>query len=226
MIIKEITLKTNSLEAEKYFYSKTLGFDFLENKSDCFSVQIGKSKLIFEKSEQKHIYHYCFLIPRNQLKSAIKWLNQRLELLKNEEGEIINLLEDWNADSIYFYDGSGNIAEFIVRYDLKNEENIKFNQSSIISVNEIGLPTKDIESLNNQLENEIKTKFWKGNKIRFGTNGDQNGLFLLPNFEIKKTWFPTNQKIRPEPVKAIIENNNHEYFVEFENGNLIKRSLK
>ena len=40
-----------------------------------------------------------------------------------------------DADGIYFYDGHGNVAEFIVRYDLENMSNIEgFNKEMILSL--------------------------------------------------------------------------------------------
>ena len=163
MIIKELTLYTNELEREKKFYTQTLGFDFEENCSNMFSVKIGRTKLNFQQTEMSHRYHYCFLIPANQLASAIKWLENRVAIIEIEKGKVIQRFESWNADSIYFYDGSGNIAEFIVRYDLKNESEEEFGLSSIISVNEIGLATKNVAKTNQQLADGINSEFWKGN---------------------------------------------------------------
>ena len=217
MIIKELTLYTNELEREKKFYTQTLGFDFEENCSNMFSVKIGRTKLNFQQTEISYRYHYCFLIPANQLASAIKWLENRVTIIEIEKGRVIQRFESWNADSIYFYDGSGNIAEFIVRYDLKNESEEEFGLSSIISVNEMGLATKNVAKTNQQLTDGINSEFWKGNKLRFGTNGDQEGLFLLPNYEIKKEWFPTELKVTPAPFKSVILNKGKEYIVVYEN---------
>lgn len=73
----------------------------------------------------------------------------------------------------------------------------------------------DIEKINRQLEKELTSQFWKGDKKRFGTNGSQEGLFLLPNYKLKKTWFPTELKIKGEPFEAIIENNGKNFLVEY-----------
>ncbi|WP_338792127.1 hypothetical protein [Bernardetia sp. MNP-M8] len=219
MKIKEITLFTNQLTEQLYFYKKTLGFEISKTSIRNFTLQIGFTKITFEASEQKHIYHYCFLIPSNQLEAAIKWLSSRLDIIKIEDKRIIQRFESWNADSIYFYDGAGNIAEFIVRYDLKNETAKKeFDLSQILCVNEIGMPTKNIREVNQKLETELNSKFWKGDLESFGTNGTQEGLFLLPNNEIKKEWFPTDLETESSPFYGIFEIGSYLYAMQFKKG--------
>lgn len=216
MIIKELTLFTNALEVEKTFYKETLGFELVENTSNHFSLQVGFSKLTFQHSDNQHRYHYCFLIPANQLNDAIKWLKSRLTIVEIEKNRIVQRFETWNADSIYFYDASGNLAEFIVRYDLENEQPTEFTTSSIISVNEIGVATDDVQGFNEQLEKAANTFFWKGDLKRFGTNGDQNGLFLLPNYHLKTTWFPTDLNVEPTPFRSLIVSQEKTYQIEYD----------
>lgn len=226
MKIREITLFTNKLTDQLYFYKKTLGIEIMRNSIRNFTFQVGYTQITFEASEREHIYHYCFLIPSNQLDAAIKWLTSRLDIIKIEDERIIQHFESWNADSVYFYDGAGNIAEFIVRYDLKNEyknENTNeiFDLSQIICLNEIGMPTTNIKELNQVLEKELNSKFWKGDFECFATNGTQEGLFLLPNYEIKKEWFPTDLKTEPSPFYGIFEVENYLYAMQFKKEKVI-----
>ena len=218
MIISKIKLFTNQLEAEKRFYHDVLGFQYVENTPQHFTVQIGHTALTFEQTDAAHRYHYCFLIPSNQLHNAISWLKERLDIYEIEPGRIIQRFESWNAESVYFHDGSGNLAEFIVRYDLNNETNHPFSESDIISLNEIGMPTNDINALNTQLANTLHTTFWKGDLERFGTHGSQEGLFLLPNYEVKSTWFPSNVKIDLAPFEATVLNEGKTFQVIYKNG--------
>lgn len=81
--------------------------------------------------------------------------------------------------------------------------------------------TNEIEKTNQQLESHIGAKFWKGNLKRFAANGDQEGLFLLPNYDIKNTWFPTEVIIKPNPLTAVIENESIIYNFQFIDGNVI-----
>lgn len=220
MKIKSLTLFTNQLSEQKDFYTKTLGFELLDNAKDDFTVQVGFTKLKFKLSEEDCKYHYCFLIPSNKLNESLAWLQERLQLIKTEGERVIQNFERWNADSIYFYDGAGNLAEFIVRYDLQNESEEMFDLSQILCVNEIGMPTNDVAKINGQLEENLNSKFWKGDLERFGTNGTQNGLFLLVNNELKKTWFPTELETQSSPFDAIVDVEGNVFDIKFYNQEL------
>lgn len=221
MKIRELTLFTNDIELEKEFYSNLLGFNITKQSADSFSLKIGWSRLTFLKSDKAYKYHYCFLIPSNKLEEALIWMEHRTKVLAIENGIKTQRFETWNAESFYFYDASGNIAEFIVRHDLNNQTNKPFSIEDVICVNEIGLPTPSITNTNAFLEKEIDSQFWKGNTLNFGTNGTQEGLFLLPNYKTRNKWFPTNVPITPSPFKAVIENNNMVYDFEFKDEDII-----
>lgn len=221
MKIRELILFTNELDLEKEFYYHTLGFDLIKQSNDSFTLKMGWSKLIFIRSDKPNKYHYCFLIPSNKLNEAMDWMNKRIEILDIESGRKTQRFETWNADSFYFFDASGNVAEFIVRHDLKNQSNKPFSVEDVICVNEIGLPTTSIKKTNAILKKEIASEFWKGNTTNFGTNGTQEGLFLLPNYETRTKWFPTNLRIEPSPFKAVIECNSDLYDFEFLNEDII-----
>ena len=217
MKFKEVKLYTNKLSEELAFYTIALGFELIQQAPNSFTVRIGSSQLTFERSEQEHAYHYCFLIPANKLSEALSWFEGRTAVIKIEDGQKTVHFASWNADSFYFYDASGNVAECIVRYDLKNEVNGDFDGNQVLCVNELGLPTRHIEGTNSQLKHEMGTDYWKGDKVRFGTNGNQEGIFLMPNYTIKDVWFPTSIKITPEPFECIIESNGICYAVAFKN---------
>ncbi|MFK2818584.1 glyoxalase [Flavobacteriaceae sp. LMIT009] len=220
MRFKKLKLYTSQLESEFAFYSETLGFEIITSSKNSFTVKMGWTELTFEKSEKDYHYHYCFLIPSNKLYEALEWMEQRVDIIHLENGRKTQNFETWNADSFYFYDASGNLAECIARFDLANEDHRDFDRSKVIGVNEIGMPTKDIKRINNQLENELGTKFWKGDLDRFGTNGNQEGILLLPNYNIKQTWFPTGLKTKAEPLKVLIEYNENFYLVDYQNEQL------
>ncbi|MDG5491301.1 VOC family protein [Psychroserpens sp. SPM9] len=217
MKIKELALFTNQLDTAKKFYSKLLGVKIIEDKPDRFTLKIGWSKLTFLKSNEDYKYHYCFLIPSNKFIEALSFMEEKVDLIDIDKGRKTQRFETWNADSFYFYDGSGNVAEFIVRHDLKNQSSHSFSFEDVICVNEIGLPTSSIEDTNTILKKELNSDFWKGDTKHFGTNGTQEGLFLLPNYKTRTNWFPTELTITPSPFKAAIENNNSLYDFDFFN---------
>lgn len=220
MHIKELILFSHQHKAQKEFYQNTLGYEINETTKNSFSVQVGSTKLIFQNSTLNYFYHYCFLIPCNQLKNAVDWLKTRLRITEDVNETIIHHFDSWNADAVYFFDGNGNIVEFIARHDLKNESNRVFDLNEMLCVNEIGMPTTDIKKTNHQLETELGTRFWKGDFEGFGTNGDQHGLFLLPNYLKKAGQYPLNQPIQCSPFVAVIENEGKQFTVKYENENV------
>ncbi len=217
---------TSRLQSALDFYTKTLGFELKDQGSDAFTVRVGYSDLTFERSEQEHRYHYCFLIPSNQLHLALAWLEARTEVIAIEGDRKIERFDKWNADTFYFYDGCGNIGEMIVRYDLENEAEGEFTPANIVGLNEIGIPTDSIPEINRQLERELGSKFWKGDLEYFGTNGTQKGIFLLPNYQVKKTWFPTSMPVSPEPFDAEVEHNGRKFCLSFRDGKLKTKLLE
>jgi hypothetical protein len=206
MRIKELTLFTDKIQDQKQFHRSAFGLDFLEENDDQFSFQIGWTKLTFKKSITPHIYHYCYLIPCNKLDEAIQWLNGKVDLIVTK-GSVIHDHIHWNAKAIYFYDGAGNIGEFIVRYDLENDTETDFSFNDILCINEIGAPSNNPKSLNQYLETRLETSIWKGDLERFAVNGDQEGMFLLVNNEVKENWYPTDIFPESAPFDAKILSN-------------------
>jgi len=220
MKIKKLTILTNQLQEGKDFFTKTLGLKVYEENDDMFCIQIGWSKLEFKKSDIPFLYHYCFLIPSNRLPDALAWMENRVNILEIENGQRTVNFTEWNADSFYFYDGSGNLAEFIAHHDLENTSNKKFEITDILGINEIGIGTDDVSGVNSFLEETCQTEFWKGDLDRFGTNGSPKGRFLITNYNKKETWFPTQIRIKPSPFEVEIENNGKLYHLEFVDGTL------
>lgn len=220
MKINELTLYTNKIAEQKHFYESTLGLTVQQEDSDTFSVQIGWTKFRFQRSIEEYRYHYCFLVPANKLDEAMQWLSTKVDIIATDGDEKVVFFDTWNAHSFYFYDAAGNLAECIVRHDLQNLSDASFSLTSFLCVNEIGLGTDDISTTNQQLEDALGTRFWKGDKERFATNGSQEGLFLLPNYNIKEIWFPTGIAIKPNPFNAVIENEGHLYRFHFINGEI------
>ena len=218
MLIKEIELFTSNLKAQKDFYSNKLGAEIIFETAHSFSVQMGQTTVKWVQSNIDFKYHYCYLIPSNQLQDAMDWAKSRFPLVNDDTDSLIQHFKTWNAHSFYFWDGAGNLVEFICRHDLNNESHSGFNINSIINFNEIGMPNADIKGLNKQLEKSLGTQFWKGDIDRFGTNGDQNGLFILLNTKEKKTWFPTELEPMICDFKAIIESHEFMHSIQYISG--------
>jgi len=221
MRFKQVKLYTNKLSSELNFYSQVIGCEVLRQDATSFTVKVGWSELTFVESDKNHDYHYCFLIPSDRLQQALSWMSERVEIIQEVHGQKIHHFDFWNAESFYFYDGSGNVAECIVRYDLDHQSSGDFDVKSILGVNEVGMPTADIAANNTQLESQLKTRFYKGNETRFGTHGTLEGIFLMPNYQVKTTWYPTDMVLKPEPFEVIVEVGDSEYKVEYRDEKLV-----
>ena len=156
---------------------------------------------------------------------AFVWMKNRVEILNTTEENQIAFFENWNAKSFYFYDGAGNLAEIITHQNIDYQNTKTFNQNSILGISEIGLPTLDIKSTNQKIEEQTTSKFWKGDFEVFGTNGTDEGKILLPNYLIKTTWFPTNTAIQQHPFELVIESENQKYQIIYINKTLKINSL-
>ncbi|WP_282629514.1 VOC family protein [Empedobacter sedimenti] len=215
MKIRELQLYTNDLEKTKSFYTTILAFELIEENENLFSLQVGWTKLTFVKSDEEHIYHFSFLVCKNQFEKAFDWIQNKTKILNTDADQQIANFENWNAQSFYFYDGAGNLAEIITHNNLAYENDAKFDQHSILGISEIGLPTSDIEATNQLLEEKTTSKFWKGDFETFGTNGSDEGKILLPNYLIKTTWFPTKTAIKQHPFELVIESENQKYQINY-----------
>ena len=125
MKFKEVNLYTNQLKELKSFYSQKLGFEIINQTDISFTLRIGWSKLTFNQSNKEHNYHFCFLIPCNQLTPCLDYFKDKIKILNIEGSRQTYNFSTWNADSFYFEDSAGNLGEFIVRHDLENQNNLR-----------------------------------------------------------------------------------------------------
>ena len=220
MKILELKLYTNQLEKAKEFYQNIFECKIISDSKEQFSIEIGWTKLTFNKSDEVHHYHYAFLVSKDQFNKAFDWSKNHFTLLNTEENNQIAFFENWNAESFYFYDGAENLAEIITHHNLDSNDTKEFSPNKLLGVSEIGLPTLDIQAINQMIEEQTNSKFWKGDFERFGTNGTDEGKILLPNYSIKTTWFPTDLKITSQPFEAIIEVNNKLFQLNFKENKL------
>ena len=214
MHIKSLILYSNDIESQIDFFANVLDLK-VEQNNDGISVNIGASRLSFVASNDTIKYHYCLLVPSNQFKSSVEWMANRVDLIEVSPQNYVQNFEDWNADSIYFYDGNGNLLEFIARYDLDNNVEGAFDENMILNINEIGMTSSDTKTLNEIIEAKTGSEFYKGNLTRFGANGDDHGIFLLVNYAEKKTWFPTQIPTLPAPFEAIVECRNKTSIIKY-----------
>lgn len=215
MKIKELKIYTSKLSSQIDFYKNVIGFEIIERSDTEGVFKIGKSRLRIIKSDKFLPYHFAINIPCNKEIEALEWLKARVEILKNGNNEIQDF-DFWNAKAIYFYDMDKNIVELIARKNLKNESQENFNVHSMIEVSEIGIPVSDVKSVFDSINQIAHLKKFDGEFERFCAIGDEHGLFICINKDIKD-WFPTGDTAYSSEFEIKFEEDGKEYNVEFRN---------
>jgi len=215
MKIKELILFTNNLDQQIDFYSTILELPIVNSTPESTSIKIGESILTFQYKRNAVPYHFAFNIPSNNEKQALYWLKERVDVLTFDEKEIIDF-SNWNAKAIYFYDFDKNIVEFISRKNLNINSDLKFSFKSILNISEMGLVTNEIKNTFNKLNKIENIQVYSGDFERFCALGDDEGLFILINNNLKK-WFPSGDLIQQSDFKM-----KGDFNFEYINGEIIE----
>ena len=192
MKIEHLQVFTGNLKEQQVFYEKVLQLQLKNVSETSFQVKVGFSVLEFQKKKSAKPYHIAFHIPALQEEKALKWLKDRVSILKDGEEEIVDF-SGWKAKSIYFYDADKNVVEFISRRHFFPPESEEFSEESIVGISEIGLATSDVKSAFDFLNTNFSLKKFTGDYERFCATGDDEGLFIVINKE-QKYWFPSDDK--------------------------------
>jgi catechol-2,3-dioxygenase len=205
MKILELELLTGDLEAQKAFYASVLGLPILESDAQHLTVQIGSSRLKFRlQTSFSGRYHVAFDIPENQLEVAKKWLEARVALIADTNGDLVFGGGDWNSDAVYFSDPHGNILELIARHDLANASQDEFSSANLLNISEIGLACDSVSEVVKWLEQNLNLETYKSSSDTFSPVGDVHGLLIL--VQNAREWFPsTGVFATPQPVSVTIE---------------------
>ncbi len=224
MKIKKLELYTSNLDTQIDFYANILGLDIIKNSEDTVEFQIGNSILRFVQNDNFKPYHYAINIPSNMEQEALEWLKQRVDILCYDGNEI-QYFDFWNAYAIYFYDKDKNIGEFIARKELDINSSKPFSQASLLGISEIGIPTRDVKSEFELLNDVSAIPIHSGNLKRFCAVGDEEGLFIIINKNLKKEWFPTKDIPLSADFKIEFSTNGNTFYFEYKNEQL-KESVR
>jgi catechol 2,3-dioxygenase-like lactoylglutathione lyase family enzyme len=208
MNILQLELLSDDILKTEVFYNEVLGLETLYKDSSSISFNAGSTKLTFRSSiNVKPVYHFAFDIPNNKLLEAFAWIEKKTEIMYVIPPDKIADFYNWNAKSFYFYDNNGNILEFIARNDLDNASQNSFDGSSILSVSEIGLVSKNVVVQCDELfDKHGLTAYSKQPKLnKFIVLGTVTGLFIL--VEENRDWYPTNKKSKSFWTKIVFSNN-------------------
>lgn len=201
MEITALRLLTAHLDAQRAFYTGTLGLPLVAQDADGFTVGAGATRLTFAASDTDAQYHFAFNIPRTLLTQAKAFLAARLPLL-SEAGRDQFHSDDWDADMVYFADAAGNIAEYIARCTLVDDAPGDFTPATVRSVSEIGLPVDDVGATVAALAARLGVAPYGEQAEHFAPVGDERGLFIV--VRAGRHWFPTATGAIVSPVAVTL----------------------
>jgi catechol 2,3-dioxygenase-like lactoylglutathione lyase family enzyme len=215
MNILELHLLSDDILKTEAFYNDVLGLETVYKDSSSVSFNTGTTRLTFYSSKKEEpVYHFAFDVPNNKLLEAFTWIEKKTEIMYVIPPDKIADFHNWNAKSFYFYDNNGNILEFIARDDLDNASQKPFDATSILSVSEIGLVSKNVvlqcDELSNQYGLAVYSKQPKLNK--FIVLGTVTGLFIL--VEENRDWYPTDKKSKSFWTKVVFNHNKEKRVLE------------
>lgn len=177
-----------SLADMKKFYGDLLGLPVVEEGSDRLTIAAGKTSIAFlaPVAAEKPFYHFAFNIPENKLKAAHAWQQQRTPLLPIPERlrdpefppEVVNYAH-WNAHSVFFFDPSENVVEYIARHDLKNGAEGPFTTDDILYASEIAFVVDDVARAADEIGAAAGLNGYGQASEQFAAIGDEAGLLLV-----------------------------------------------
>ncbi len=190
MKFSEIQILTHTLEAQRAFYTQTLGLPDATTTPDTFTAQAGATRLTFAQAPAnwKGVYHFAFNIPENQLAEAKVWLRQRTPLISSHAGEDEYNFESWNAHAMYFFDPAGNVVELIARHNLPNASPRPFGSHSLLNVSEISVTAAAVPDTARAIQATLGVEVYDGPSATFAALGDEHGLFIV--VKEGREWFP------------------------------------
>lgn len=218
MKILKLQLFSSNLKEQLHFFRDTMNLKVKQNSEENFEVQIGYSLLEFQYKQDARPYHIAFHIPDHQEQEALKWIKERIPVLKNNNQEIIDF-SAWNAKSLYFYDADKNILEFISRGDLNESESALFSEESILGVAELGIGTTRVREKFNFLNLHFGLEKYDGDYEKFCAIGDDQGLFITID-RTQKDWFPIDDKAYAAEFRVEFSHGDKNYRLIFEKNSL------
>jgi len=171
------------------FYRGVLGLLLLEDTPDRLTIRAGQTRLTFRRPAPDRgnpFYHFAFNIPENKVVSAHRWQERRTPLVPVPKtlrdpkypDEVVNY-SHWNAHSIFFFDPSGNVVEYIARHDLRNAAPGDFGSEDILYASEIAFVVDDVAATAAKLKDLAGVEQYKGASDQFVAVGDETGLLLV-----------------------------------------------
>lgn len=205
MKIISLELQTSQPEKLKAFYTETMGLPVIFEETKQFSVQVGFSTITFSTAPDrpKGPYHFAFNIPRDKIKEAAAWLQDRAAFLyaPGASSPVVQH-KNWEADALYFYDPDFNIVELIA-HKAAPESHAPFGPEQLIGLAEVGLPVTDVTGFGHELREKLELPRWKSASALFEAVGDEGGMFIV--VQEQRPWFPTQNPALALPTRVEVQ---------------------
>jgi catechol-2,3-dioxygenase len=197
MNIQALTLKTRDLCALSGFYTNVLGLPVQLSPPELH-VQIGTTRLTFQQDTAFYgFYHLALDIPPHQAKEAEAWLQRRVTLLSDPDGNTrFGPGKDWNTTNLYFEDPKSNILELIARHDTSIATSIAvpiktsrhFGAGSLQRVSELGVVVPNVPKAVQRLGERFGLSPFNGDDETFTPVGGHDGMLIV--VKEGRGWFP------------------------------------
>ena len=199
MKLIEVGLFSPNLEAQRQFYTETLGLPLISGDAGSFAVQAGQTRLSFRAAaRQAGPYHLAIDVPEDRFADAAGWIGARVPLLR-EDGQDTFFSPNWNADMLYFTDPCGNILELIARHTLPCPR----HAGLLVNISEVGVAVPDVLNTVEHLRSALGVGGYGESSASFSPVGTHAGLFIL--VQEGRPWFPTAQAAVSLPVNIVAQ---------------------
>lgn len=195
MKITRLELATTNLPALQAFYTHQLRLPLVASSPFATTFQVGWSELVFKQVKGPvHPYHFAFNIPLYTLEQCSIWYDLPY-LDTGLPGQRIAHFPDWKARASYFVDPSGNIVEFIERYDAG------YADGFFQGISEIGVATDDVAGYTARLNEKFGLQTFAKSRptTDFNAVGDDYGLLILA--QTNRPWLFTNVPALASPYQ-------------------------
>ncbi|UYZ64471.1 VOC family protein [Hymenobacter weizhouensis] len=216
MRILEVDLLTPDLAATARFYSEVLALPVAANEGSV-AVMVGYSRLRFRAAAPgaAPFYHVAFALDFNHLLAAHEWLAARVPLLPGPAGGTLVDFPNWNAQSFYFHDATGNILECIARRGSLPSSAGSGLAGMLRGVSEVGAAVPDVPAAAELLHRTGGVPYYPpGPRLpHFTPLGDDHGLFILS--AVGRGWMPTGRPAEQHVLRAVVEQSGQQLAVQF-----------
>jgi hypothetical protein len=194
-LIRGLRLLTAApLGAMRDFYRDRIGFAVLGQTPETITLAAGATSITFvaaRPDQGKPFYHFAFNVPEDRLAAARAWQLERSPLVPPPRPGLTDPafppdvwhFRHWNAHSVFFFDPSLNIVEYIARHDLAERRGGTgaFGVADILYASEIGclVTPQTRPPLVQQVQESVGLLPYPRGTSEAWAMGDERGLVLL-----------------------------------------------